>query len=77
MRKIEPCNEIINEKPFKTIKRWKSIKNANIVGLQDAFTTMAFNGNQSGNTSLCIIYDYYPNSISLLEHHKRGYVLNR
>ncbi|CAX41856.1 poly(A)-nuclease subunit, putative [Candida dubliniensis CD36] len=72
MRKIEPCNEIVNDKPFKTVKRWKSIKNANIVGLKDAFTTMAFNGNQSGNTALCIIYDYYPNSISLLEHHKKG-----
>ncbi|KAL6451625.1 PAN3 PAN2-PAN3 deadenylation complex subunit PAN3 [Candida maltosa Xu316] len=74
MRKIEPCNEIINDKPFKTIKKWKSINNANIVGLQDAFTTMAFNNNgtSTGNTSLCIVYDYYPNSISLLEHHKKG-----
>ncbi|RCK64949.1 PAB-dependent poly(A)-specific ribonuclease subunit PAN3 [Candida viswanathii] len=72
LRKIEPCNEIVNDKPFRTIKKWKSIKNANIVSLQDAFTTMAFNNSQNGNNSLCIIYDYYPNSVSLLEQHKKG-----
>lgn len=72
LRKIEPCNEIVNDKPFGTIKKWKSIKNANIVGLQDAFTTMAFNNSQNTNNSLCIIYDYYPNSVSLLEQHKKG-----
>ncbi|CAI5759803.1 unnamed protein product [Candida verbasci] len=69
MRKIEPV-EILSDKPFKTIKKWISrIKgNSNIVELKDCFTTMNF-GNYS---SLCMIYDYFPNSITVYENHKKG-----
>ncbi|KAI5956314.1 PAN3 [Candida jiufengensis] len=78
LRKIDPSNEIINESPFKTIKKWRSLNdNANIVALKDAFTTMAFSASGSNNmgfdsASLCFVFDYYPNSKTLLEHHKKG-----
>lgn len=68
LRKIENASKIriINESPFKTIKKWRNIKCANIVHLQDAFTTMSF-GEESLN--LIVVYDYYPNSTTLLEQH--------
>ncbi|KAI5964359.1 PAN3 [Candida pseudojiufengensis] len=77
LRKIDPGNDITNESVFKTIKRWRSLNdNANIVALKDVFTTMAFNSSGSNmgieSPSLCFVYDYYPNSKTLLEHHKKG-----
>lgn len=68
LRKIENASRIriINEAPFKTIKKWRSINCANIVHLQDAFTSMSF-GEETSN--LIVIYDYYPNSTTLLEQH--------
>ena len=63
LRKIEDF-KIINETPFRTIKRWHGLQSANIVKLQDAFTTVAF-----GSPSLVVAYDYYPNASTLLEQH--------
>lgn len=57
---------IQNELPFKSIKKWKSITSANVVKLQESFTSMAFGGK---NSVLVMIYDYYPNALTLLEHH--------
>ena len=86
LRKIEPCNEIVDETPFRNIRKWKSLhNNANIVALRDAFTTMAFSNtfsspnSSAGNdvvgangASLCFVYDYHPNLTTLLERHKKG-----
>lgn len=63
LRKIEDF-KIINETPFRTIKRWHGLQSANIVKIQDAFTTVAF-----GSPSLVVAYDYYPNASTLLEQH--------
>ncbi|CAH6721771.1 PAN2-PAN3 deadenylation complex subunit Pan3p [[Candida] jaroonii] len=74
LRKIE-FDSTIDSENFKTIKRWKSIKNSNIVKLQDCFTSIAFDGL---NSKLVMIYDYYPESMTLLEQHfnrKLGYKL--
>lgn len=66
LRKIdnEIAINITNELPFRTMKKWKSIDNANIVKLHDSFTSIAF-----GYPKLVMIYDYYPNSSTLLEQH--------
>ncbi|KAG0670362.1 PAB-dependent poly(A)-specific ribonuclease subunit 3 [Maudiozyma exigua] len=45
-------------------KRWNSLHSANIIHLHDCFLTTAF-----GDSSLCFIYDYYPDAISLYEFH--------
>lgn len=66
LRKIELNFPIINEAPFKTIKKWRSVKNANVTQLQEAFTSMAF-----GKSCLVVVYDYFPNSSTLIDHHKR------
>ncbi|KAK6462061.1 component of Pab1p-stimulated poly(A) ribonuclease [Scheffersomyces coipomensis] len=68
LRRIEHHHPIINELPFKTIKKWKSIKNSNLVSIYDAFTTMSF----GGKSSLILIYDFYPNSNTLIDHHKKN-----
>lgn len=68
LRKLDsqPLIRIINELPFRTIKKWKSIKCANIIQLQEAFTSMAFGGPYS---SLMMTYDYFPNANTLQEQH--------
>lgn len=68
LRKIDNSSliRIVNESPFKTVKKWKSIKNSNIVQLQEAFTSMAFG---EGSAQLMVTYDYYPNSSTLAEQH--------
>lgn len=77
LRKIEPCNEITDEGTFKSIKKWQKLRsNANIVGIKDVFTSLAFSsisGTKVENTTaLCFVYDYYPNSKTLLERHKKS-----
>lgn len=50
-------------------KSWNDIKNnSNIVNLKDLFITTQF-----GDCSLCAIYDYYPQSISVYEKHFVNY----
>ncbi|CUM67904.1 uncharacterized protein PRCAT00005615001 [Priceomyces carsonii] len=66
LRKLEHGFLISTDVPFKTIKRWRTIKCANIVQLQEAFTTVSF-----GTLSLVVAYDYYPNSDTLIDHHKK------
>ncbi|OWB84016.1 hypothetical protein B5S33_g2653 [[Candida] boidinii] len=63
MRRLENV-PITSEKSFASIPKWGSINNANIVKVHEAFTTRAF-----GDNSLIIIYDYHPNSSTLVEHH--------
>ncbi|CAK7895898.1 PAN2-Pan3p deadenylation complex subunit Pan3p [[Candida] anglica] len=57
---------IQNELPFHRVKAWKSLRCANVVQLQEAFTSMAFGGKHA---SLIVTYDYYPNSNTLQEQH--------
>lgn len=63
LRKVEGV-KVVNETPFRTIKRWHSLKCANIVRLHDAFTTLAF-----GTSALVVAYDFYPTASTLLEQH--------
>lgn len=68
LRKLQ-CDSLIkitNELPFRTIKRWKSVKSANVVQIHEAFTSMAFGGSYS---VLIVVYDYFPQSNTLEEHH--------
>lgn len=58
---------ILNELPFSTIKTWMSLKNPNVVRIQDAFSSMCFG--TFGEPSLCMVYDYYPLSSTLQEEH--------
>lgn len=67
MRKLDIQDEIVNDLPFRNIKKWKKVTNSNVVLLQDCFTTMAF-----GKSSLIVVYDYYPNASTLLDLHKKG-----
>lgn len=61
--------EILNEIPFKHIKRWKLVKSSNIVQLHDCFTSLAF----GDSSQLIFAYDYYPNSFNLIEYHKNQF----
>lgn len=58
---------ILNELPFQTIKKWRALKNANIVGIQDVFTSVDFGTN--GEPTLCMAYEYYPLANTLQEQH--------
>lgn len=66
IRRIGEHGRIASEAPFRTIKKWKSVRSANVVQLHDAFTSMAFGGSAP---SLMVAYDYYPNASTLLEQH--------
>lgn len=59
--------QILNKEPFSTVKRWKALRNANVVPLVDAFTTVAFGVH--GETSLCLAYEYFPLLNTLEETH--------
>lgn len=48
----------------KVFQNWKKLQNINVVTLKDVFVTTKFN-----DSSLCLIYDYYPKAISLYEAH--------
>lgn len=69
MRTIDYSSKlrILNELPFSTVKKWKALKNANVVHLQDAFTSAGFI--TQGDPMLCLVYDFYPLANTLQEHH--------
>lgn len=58
---------ILNEIPFRTVKKWKALKNANVVQLRDAFTSVGFV--TQGEPALCLVYDFYPLANTLQEQH--------
>lgn len=62
-----PKMRILNELPFRTVKKWKALQNPNVVGLHDAFTSVAFG--TLGEPTLCLAYDYYPLANTLQEQH--------
>lgn len=53
-----------NEKAIQSVKNWKRVDNGGIATIIDAFTTRAF-----GDSSIVFVFDYYPNSKTLVEHH--------
>ncbi|SGZ50269.1 CIC11C00000004561 [Sungouiella intermedia] len=69
MRRIDYSSKlrILNELPFSTVKKWKALKNPNIVQLHDAFTSVGFINH--GEPTLCLVYDFYPTANTLQEHH--------
>lgn len=69
MRRIDYGSKlrILNDLPFSTVKKWKALKNANVVQLRDAFTSVGFT--TQGDPTLCLAYDFYPMANSLQEHH--------
>lgn len=48
----------------KTFQKWSQLDSSSIVALKDLFLTTAF-----GDSSICIVSDYYPNATSLHETH--------
>lgn len=69
MRRIDYSSKlrILNEIPFATVKKWKALKNPNVVLLRDAFTSVGFI--TQGEPVLCLVYDYYPLANTLQEQH--------
>ncbi|KAK0725718.1 hypothetical protein B0H67DRAFT_571235 [Lasiosphaeris hirsuta] len=64
LRRLEGFR-LTNENPIITVmKAWKTIKNANIVTVHEAFTTREF-----GDSSLIFAFDYHPLSKTLQELH--------
>ncbi|ORY21333.1 kinase-like domain-containing protein [Naematelia encephala] len=63
LRRIEGF-KLVNEQAFGAIDTWRRLRHPNIVGLREAFTTKAFNDN-----SLVLVYDYHPDSTTLLDEH--------
>ncbi|EGW31143.1 uncharacterized protein SPAPADRAFT_63057 [Spathaspora passalidarum NRRL Y-27907] len=64
MRKIE--NVEPEQIDFSKFKKWKSVDCANVVRCYDAFSSLSF-----GKSCLIAVFDYYPNSNTLAEHHKK------
>ena len=66
MRRIHniKSNLIEPQHIVKVFQMWKKLQNVNIVSVKDIFVTTKFN-----DSSLCLIYDYYPKAISLYEAH--------
>ncbi|KAG7666379.1 PAN3 [[Candida] subhashii] len=71
MRKIDTNNlENLNSIEFKKFKIWKSLDCSNVVKVIDGFTSLSF----GSPGCLIVVYDYYPNSHTLLEHHHKKLV---
>ncbi|AAS51398.1 ACR172Wp [Eremothecium gossypii ATCC 10895] len=51
-------------------RKWQKVSCPNVVKVKDAFTTLAF-----GDSSLCVVHDYYPQSNSLYETHVANYTV--
>ncbi|AMD20935.1 HDR193Wp [Eremothecium sinecaudum] len=51
-------------------RKWQKVSCTNIVQIKDAFTSRAF-----GDSSLCVVYDYYAQSNTLYETHVASYTV--
>lgn len=69
LRRIDPGFDIVDDQPLKFVKQWKTVRSANVVHVHDAFTTLAFGGS---SLQLIVVYDYYPNSQTLNDFHKKS-----
>lgn len=53
-----------NENAIRSVKDWRRVDNGGVVSVIDAFTTRAF-----GDSSLIFVYNYFPLSKTMVEHH--------
>ncbi|KAI0946119.1 hypothetical protein AcV7_010175 [Taiwanofungus camphoratus] len=65
LRRIENFR-LMQQAAFSGIEAWSRIRHPNIISVQEAFTTRAFN-----DSSLVVVYDYHPNSQTLYDAHIR------
>ncbi|KAI9360054.1 kinase-like domain-containing protein [Zopfochytrium polystomum] len=63
LRRIEGFR-LLNEAAISCIENWRRLKHVGIVSVREAFTTKAF-----GDNSLVFVYDYHPNSRTILSTH--------
>ncbi|RLV93544.1 PAB-dependent poly [Spathaspora sp. JA1] len=64
MRKIDGIeSDSIN---FTKFKKWKSLNCANVVNVVDSFSSLSF-----GGSCLIVVFDYFPNSMTLYEQYKK------
>lgn len=63
LRRVEGFR-LEREEAIRSVQKWKTVRSANIVSIQEAFTTRDF-----GDSSLILITDYHPNSKTLQEVH--------
>ncbi|PBP22146.1 PAB-dependent poly(A)-specific ribonuclease subunit PAN3 [Diplocarpon rosae] len=63
LRRIEGFR-LSNANAVQSAKNWKRVDNAGVVSVIDAFTTRAF-----GDSSLIFVYNYYPQSKTIVEAH--------
>ncbi|KAJ4481109.1 kinase-like domain-containing protein [Lentinula aciculospora] len=66
LRRIENFR-LMQQAAFNAIEAWSHIRHPNIVPVHEAFTTRTFN-----DSSLVVVYSYYPNSQTLFEAHLKS-----
>ena len=65
LRRIHNVSEKIEPQDIATyFRKWKVVTSSNFVHIKDCFTTTKF-----GDVSLCFVYDYFPEAVSLYEYH--------
>ncbi|KAF9074654.1 hypothetical protein BDP27DRAFT_1316604 [Rhodocollybia butyracea] len=68
LRRIENFR-LMQQSAFNAIEAWSQIRHPNIVPVHEAFTTRSFN-----DSSLVVVYTYYPNAQTLFDAHLRSAV---
>lgn len=63
LRRVEGFR-LEREEAIRSVQKWKTVRSASLVSIQEAFTTRDF-----GDSSLILITDYHPNSKTLQEVH--------
>ncbi|KAJ4464815.1 hypothetical protein C8R41DRAFT_859292 [Lentinula lateritia] len=66
LRRIENFR-LMQQAAFNAIEAWSQIRHPNIVTVHEAFTTRTFN-----DSSLVVVYSYYPNAQTLFEAHMKS-----
>lgn len=64
LRRLEGL-QLTNEKSLAMVNKWKTIQNANVVQICEAFTSLAF-----GDNSLYFVHEYHPLSKTLRDAHQ-------
>ncbi|KAH7872582.1 uncharacterized protein C8R40DRAFT_1116143 [Lentinula edodes] len=66
LRRIENFR-LMQQAAFNAIEAWSQIRHPNIVTVHEAFTTRTFN-----DSSLVVVYSYYPNAQTLFDAHMKS-----
>ncbi|KAJ3879251.1 hypothetical protein F5051DRAFT_403244 [Lentinula edodes] len=66
LRRIENFR-LMQQAAFNAIEAWSQIRHPNIVTVHEAFTTRTFN-----DSSLIVVYSYYPNAQTLFDAHMKS-----